>query len=113
MRVLEIGSGAGDVAIMLAELVGTSGQVVGVDINAAILETARQRAADAGMKNVDFVAGDARTLTFDEKFDALMGRFVLMYMADPLSIVFTSRYTSYESTHQMDIGCIQTFRRTS
>ncbi len=85
MRVLEIGSGAGDVAIMLTELVGTSGQVVGVDINPTILETARQRVSDAGIKNVDFVAGDARTLTFDEKFDALMGRFVLMYMAAPVN----------------------------
>lgn len=84
MRVLEIGSGAGDVAFMLAELVGTSGKVVGVDINPTILETARQRAADAGMKNVEFTADDIRTLTFEEKFDAIVGRFVLMYMADPV-----------------------------
>lgn len=84
MRVLEIGSGAGDVALMLAELVGTSGQVVGVDVNSTILETARQRASDAGIKNVEFVAGDARTLAFDDKFDVLVGRFVLMYMADPV-----------------------------
>lgn len=83
MRVLEIGSGAGDVALMLAELVGTSGQVVGVDVNPAILETARQRAANAGLKNVEFIVDDARTLAFEEKFDALVGRFVLMYMADP------------------------------
>ena len=84
MRVLEIGSGAGDVALMLTELVGTSGQVVGVDINPSILETARQRASDAGIKNVEFIAGDARTLTFEDKFDALVGRFVLMYMANPV-----------------------------
>ncbi|RKU10031.1 hypothetical protein C6501_13995 [Candidatus Poribacteria bacterium] len=84
MRVLEIGSGAGDVALMLAELVGTSGQVVGVDVNPTILEAARQRAADAGIKNVEFVADDARTLTFADKFDALVGRFVLMYMANPV-----------------------------
>lgn len=84
MRVLEIGSGAGDVALMLAELVGTSGQIVGVDINPTILETARQRASDAGIKNVEFIAGDARTLDFDNKFDALVGRFVLMYMVKPV-----------------------------
>ena len=84
MRVLEIGSGAGDVALMLSELVGTSGQVVGVDVNHAILETACQRAADAGIKNVEFIAGDARTLAIEEKFDALVGRFVLMYMVDPI-----------------------------
>ena len=83
MRVLEIGSGAGDVALTLAELVGSSGQVIGVDVNAAILDAARQRAADAGIWNVEFVAGDARNFDFPDKFDAVVGRFVLMYMADP------------------------------
>ncbi|MDE0681575.1 MAG: methyltransferase domain-containing protein [Candidatus Poribacteria bacterium] len=83
MRVLEIGSGAGDVALTLAELVGPTGKVVGVDVNADILDTARQRAIDAGRQNVEFIADDARTLTFPEKFDAIVGRFVLMYMADP------------------------------
>ena len=83
MRVLEIGSGAGDVALMLAELVGQEGQVVGVDINPVILETARQRATEADVGNVEFIAGDARGLAFADKFDAIVGRFVLMYMADP------------------------------
>ncbi len=83
MRVLEIGSGAGDVALMLAELVGQTGQIVGVDINADILDTARQRATDAGIQNVEFIASDARDLVFSDKFDAIVGRFVLMYMAEP------------------------------
>ena len=83
MRVLEIGSGAGDVALMLAERVGPTGQVVGVDINAEILDTARQRATDAGLQNVEFIAGDAQDLGFSDKFDAVVGRFVLMYMANP------------------------------
>ena len=83
MRVLEIGSGAGDVALTLAELVGPTGQVIGVDVNASILDTARQRAANVGMRNVEFIAGDARRLAFADKFDAIVGRFVLMYMAKP------------------------------
>ena len=83
MRVLEIGSGAGDVALMLAELVGDSGQVVGVDINPTILESARQRVSEIGFDNIEFQAGDARELIFEEKFDAIVGRFVLMYMSDP------------------------------
>ena len=83
MRVLDIGSGAGDVALTLAELVGPTGQVIGVDVNASILDTARQRAANVGMRNVEFIAGDARRLAFADKFDAIVGRFVLMYMAEP------------------------------
>ena len=60
-----------------------AGQVVGVDVNAAILDTARRRAIDAGVRNVEFIAGDARGLAFADKFDAIVGRFVLMYMAYP------------------------------
>ena len=83
MRVLEIGSGAGDVALTLAELVGPTGQVIGVDVNTSILDTARQRVIDAGVRNIEFIAGDARMLAFADKFDAIVGRFVLMYMANP------------------------------
>ena len=84
MKVLEIGSGAGDVAFTLAEFVGEEGTVTGVDVNAEILETARVRANEAGLKNVDFVAGDARALELDTDFDAVVGRLVLLYMADPV-----------------------------
>lgn len=83
MKVLDIGSGAGDVALTLAEFVGNDGAVVGVDVNAEILETARGRAETAGITNVEFIAGDARTLDLPDDFDAIVGRLVLMYMADP------------------------------
>ena len=83
MKVLEIGSGAGDVAFTLAEFVGPEGSVVGVDINPDILDTARQRAEAAGFNNVEFIAGDARTLELPSDFDAVVGRLVLLYMADP------------------------------
>ena len=83
MKVLDIGSGAGDVAMAAAELVGPEGRVVGVDVNAEILQTARTRVAQAGHDNVEFLAGDARTLDLGGDFDALIGRFILMYLADP------------------------------
>ena len=83
MKVLDIGSGTGDVAMTAAELVGPGGSVVGVDVNPEILETARTRAREAGLANIEFVAGDARSLDLGDGFDALIGRLVLMYMADP------------------------------
>ncbi len=85
MKVLDIGSGTGDVAMTATELVGPEGAVVGVDVNAAILETARvrARAQEARFANLEFIAGDARTLDLGNDFDALIGRLVLMYMADP------------------------------
>jgi ubiquinone/menaquinone biosynthesis C-methylase UbiE len=83
MKALDIGCGPGDVSLTAAELVGEQGSVVGVDLNPAILETARSRAEEAGLTNVEFIAGDARTLDLGGGFDALIGRLVLMYMADP------------------------------
>ena len=84
MKVLDIGSGAGDVAIAAAELVGSEGEVVGVDMNPEILETAQARAQAAGLSNVQFLAGDAQTLDLPNDFDALVGRLVLMYLPDPV-----------------------------
>ena len=85
MKVLDIGSGAGDVAFAAAELVGSEGEVLGVDMNPEILETARARAEAAGLANVQFVAGDAQTLDLPNDFDALIGRLVLMYLPDPVA----------------------------
>ena len=83
MKVLDIGCGPGDVALTAADLVGAQGSVVGVDVNPAILETAQARAQEAGLDHVEFTAGDARTLDLGGDFDAVVGRLVLMYMADP------------------------------
>ena len=83
MKVLDVGSGAGDVALTLAEFVGPDGTVVGIDLNPDILKTAQTRADAAGFSNIEFIAGDTRTLGLPDDFDAVVGRLVLMYMADP------------------------------
>jgi SAM-dependent methyltransferase len=83
MRVLDVGSGAGDVALLAADLVGPEGEVIGVDVDGAALETARGRAQSLGLGNVSFVEGDARTAELEGGFDAAVGRLVLMYWGDP------------------------------
>ncbi len=85
MKVLDVGSGAGDVAMLAGRMVGPTGSVIGVDTNSTVLETARARAQDAGLANVTFVAGDIRTITLDDDFDAVVGRRVLMYQGDPVA----------------------------
>lgn len=82
MKVLDVGSGAGDVALMAADLVGPTGSVVGVDLNPEVLATARLRVQDAGRDNVAFLNGDGRTTVMDDDFDAVVGRFVLMHTTD-------------------------------
>lgn len=82
MSVLDIGSGAGDVSLLAADIVGPTGRVVGVDMNAEILNTARERAWASGYQHVNFMAGDIRELSFDQAFDAAIGRLVLIYLKD-------------------------------
>jgi SAM-dependent methyltransferase len=87
MRVLDVGTGAGDVALLAAELVGPAGSVVGVDNNPQVLRTAFARAQGAGLDNLSFVAGDCRDALTRGPFDAIVGRLVLMYQPDPVMVV--------------------------
>ena len=87
MKVLDVGSGAGDVALLLAELVGPTGSIVGVEVSAAILETARARVHAAGLTNVSFVAGDIRDVALDDDFDAVVERNVSIYVSDPAAVL--------------------------
>ena len=87
MRVLDVGSGAGDVAFLAAELVGETGEVGGTDRSSAALATARQRAHARSLGNVDFLDGDPAGMTFDRPFDAVVGRYVLLFQPDPAAMV--------------------------
>lgn len=87
MRVLDLGSGAGDVAFLLAGRVGPGGSVLGVDRSEAAVSFAQERARRDGIGNVEFVAGDVRDLHLEGSFDAVVGRLVLLYVADPAAVV--------------------------
>lgn len=83
MRVLDVGSGVGDVAFLAASLVGRRGSVVGVDLDGAALEIARARAELLGLGNVTFLEADVRSVALDDGFDAAVGRLVLAYVDEP------------------------------
>ncbi|QGZ93307.1 Demethylmenaquinone methyltransferase [Terricaulis silvestris] len=87
MSILDLGTGAGDVALLAAEIVGPAGRVVGMDRDPDHVTHARSRAADAGFANVTFVQGDINAPPADSPFDIAIGRYVLMYQADPLATV--------------------------
>ncbi|MBZ5689347.1 MAG: class I SAM-dependent methyltransferase [Acidobacteriia bacterium] len=84
MRVLDVGSGSGDVSFLTAELVGEGGHVLGVDRSAEAVQRARVRAIRRNHANVAFAVGDPAAMRFDQPFDAIVGRFVLMYQDDPV-----------------------------
>jgi ubiquinone/menaquinone biosynthesis C-methylase UbiE len=82
-RLLDVGCGTGDDAIALAELVGTTGHVVGVDHSATMVAAARQRAAGLTLP-VSFEVGDAHRLAFpDETFDGCRADRIFQHLAQP------------------------------
>jgi SAM-dependent methyltransferase len=87
MKVLDVGTGAGDVALLAAELVGCDGTVVGIDFNPELIATAQARVSGAGFENVSFVVGDAASAELDRDFDAVVGRCVLFFAREPASLV--------------------------
>lgn len=87
MRVLDLGSGAGDVAFEVAELVGPDGSVVGVDQSVKALRFAAVRAERKGIDNVTFIHDDVHTVPIDDDFDAVVGRLILLYTPDPAGVL--------------------------
>ena len=88
-RVLDIGSGVGDVAMLAAKLVGPSGEVVGVERDAETITRARARITGAGLHNVTFTQVDVNQIASDIPFDAAVGRFILQFLPDPVAVLRT------------------------
>jgi SAM-dependent methyltransferase len=87
MRVLDLGTGAGDVALAAAELVGPTGSVVGVDQSVPALTLAAERVERRGVTNVSFLQGDLTTMRLFDGFDAVVARLVLLYVPEPHEVV--------------------------
>jgi SAM-dependent methyltransferase len=87
MRVLDLGTGIGDVALLAAELVGPRGSVLGVDRSPEVLAVAEYRRARRGLAQVHFQEGDVTTFRAEGPFDAVVGRLILLHLADPLAAV--------------------------
>lgn len=82
MRVLNIGCGAGDDALIAADMVGPTGSVLGIDRAPAALSQARARAERAGLKHISFAEAEIYSFEPQTKFDAVIGRFILLHVAD-------------------------------
>ena len=86
-RVLDVGSGVGDVAMLAANLVGPSGEVVGVERDFRSLARAKVRVAEAGLHNVSFTQCDVNQIASHQPFDAVVGRFILEFLPDPAAVL--------------------------
>lgn len=78
-RVLVLCSAEGDAALWLGKRVGNNGKVIGLDLSDELLEVARRRAKEEGLKEVvEFHKADRYKIPFpDGQFDALVSEFVL------------------------------------
>ena len=71
-RVLDVGCGPGGTFPYLVKAVGSSGEVVGIEISPEVAINAKKRVEVRGWSNVQVVQGDARTVTLNGEFDGLV-----------------------------------------
>jgi ubiquinone/menaquinone biosynthesis C-methylase UbiE len=90
-RVLDVGCGFGDTAIKLANLVGPTGRVVGIDCCDAFLDFARTDAAEKNLTNVSFQRGDAEIALPINEYDFVFARFGTMFFTNPVAAMRNMR----------------------
>ncbi len=85
-RVLDIAAGDCDQSMAAARRVGPQGYVLAVDVADQMLEIGAQFAREAGFQNIETRVMDGGNLDLPERsFDAVICRFALMYLPDPVS----------------------------
>jgi SAM-dependent methyltransferase len=91
-RVLEIAAGPGDTGLLAAELIAPGGTLISTDVADEMVDIARARAAELGVKNVEFRTMDAEWLDLPAaSLDAIIGRWVYMLLADPATALGEAR----------------------
>lgn len=84
--VLDVATGPGEPALRIAELVGSNGEVVGIDPVAGMIEASRRAAERLSLNNARFETAAADSLPFpDDRFDAVVSRFGVMFFASPVA----------------------------
>jgi SAM-dependent methyltransferase len=79
-KVLDIGCGFGETALEIAEIVGPTGEVVGIDCTDSFLDIANDERDAAGAGNVRYEVGDAQVCNLPEEyFDVAYSRFGVMF----------------------------------
>ena len=82
-RVLDVAAGYGEPSLTAARRAGSEGSVVATDISAEMIAFGRERAAAAGLENLEFVQSDAASLDFPEaSFDAALSRWGIIFEPD-------------------------------
>jgi ubiquinone/menaquinone biosynthesis C-methylase UbiE len=105
MRVLDLGSGAGDMSFVVADIVGDSGEVVGIDAAPEAVAEATARAERLGRANVRFFLRDIHHAVDEGAFDAVVCRLVLMWVPDPAAVLRTQAAAVRQPRGRADTRC--------
>jgi SAM-dependent methyltransferase len=85
-HVIDIGCGCGATVLALADRVGPTGHVLGLDISEPMAARARERITAAGLTNARVMVSDAAVHPFlQDSADLLFSRFGIMFFADPVA----------------------------
>lgn len=84
MRVLVLGRGISDLALLVAERIGPRGRVIAAHEDPRVVASARRRAQEEGFEGVSFRAQTLEQIACDGSLDAVIGRFFLAYASDPV-----------------------------
>jgi len=87
MRILDLGCGIGEVALIAARLVGPHGHVHCIDIDGAAIEIAQSRMRSAGHDHVTFEQTSVNDHSPAHLYDAVIGRHILIHTQDALAVL--------------------------
>ena len=87
MRVLDLACGVGEVAMVAARAVGLQGHVTAIDIDTDALTKGRESTAAQGLYHVDFRHSSIADFQAPEKYDAVIGRHILIHSPQPVEVI--------------------------
>jgi ubiquinone/menaquinone biosynthesis C-methylase UbiE len=110
-RVLDVGCGCGQTSLELAEIVGPSGSVLGIDLSQPMLARARERRDERKLTNLEFLHADAQTHRFERGyFDVVYSRFGVMFFENPVA-AFTNLRSAVRPDGRLCFVCWQALEK--
>jgi SAM-dependent methyltransferase len=105
-QIIDVGCGAGATSIAIAQKVGATGAVTGLDISPVLVAEATKRSQVLGLENLSFVLGDAAIASLAPlaQADCVVSRFGIMFFSDPQA-AFTNLHSFLRPSGRIAFAC--------